>query len=911
MAIQWKAVTVPVPVAEPRTTNPIIECIINKNLKKLKKLLRGCDINGLYSSALWSDDLTLLSAAAGSANEEICDFLLREQADPNKASTNRLVPLHYAACTQGVPLSIVKRLLAAKANPDGHQTQFFTPLQFAADNNREDMVEALIDAGASIDRNYRLHPDIGKKLETIVHRLPSGTEAFEKCRLFFKLTTLVSKKTQEELFNLFKEQFLEEHPFSHITLLENYFNVIGRGAEQFRLSSIKWLKDSKNTDTYIEGFIQRFPRIPNEHQLIALNTLEAVIRMMKEISPQVFDEIGSILIKSLHPAGSTQEDVYNQLILNILCVIIEKFSKHNAGADVLNVSVLQNLCTGLIPLTSPKYSPDVSILTYRLFADLYEFIPEHIHSCGLLSVPDRVLDAAEIKMDDVIKEKLQKLNTDLKHPHPSSGAIGSLCEGVENMLPKRKKKKKKKKKKEAQHQMTSKEDEGHETKEYTDTTMTSVEESNSTVHPFTSTTGRPKLPRSWLQISQHWRPKLEKLANTDASKVYRLRSLTIGVGPEFQIAKGSDGTEVFLGLRDDGTEVAVKRMLKSNYQVLKNEEEFLRLPELDNPSIVRYVDFAEDEHFGYLGLQLCEYTLEEYIQGHLPEDSCEQLAVLKKIVKDVLSSLGVLHREDIKVLHRDIKPQNVLMDITGKARLADFGISRRLNLGQTTLRTTAAGTKFWKARETIEEDDYSAYKRSSDIQVAGMLVYYILSGGHHPFGKGARCESNILDGKYSLEHLEDDMAKDLVECMISHDPKKRPKVEEALAHPFFWKDENRVEYLQKLGNVKQVQNYLKPDEELLHAIEEMAIGKTFSKWKTKFPDEIVQKVDSKKKPYPENLLGLLRFIRNLYPDDAEKINLMTLFPDLFGNAFKFAQARGWNTTPSLRKLLRSVPVYDD
>ncbi|XP_036453022.1 serine/threonine-protein kinase ppk4-like [Colossoma macropomum] len=192
-----------------------------------------------------------------------------------------------------------------------------------------------------------------------------------------------------------------------------------------------------------------------------------------------------------------------------------------------------------------------------------------------------------------------------------------------------------------------------------------------------------------------------------------------------------------------------------------------------------------------------------------------------------------------------------------------------------------------------------------------MLVYYILSRGHHPFGKGARCESNILDGKYSLEHLEDDVAKDLVEWMINEDVKERPKVEEALAHPFFWTDEKRVEYLQKLGNVKEVQYYLSPDEELLHAIEIMAMGKTFSEWKTKLPAEIVHKVDGKKKPYPENLLGLLRFIRNLYEhysDDAEKVNLMTIFPDLFGNAFKFAKVRGWNSTPSLRKWLRSVPV---
>ncbi|KAL0187737.1 hypothetical protein M9458_014836, partial [Cirrhinus mrigala] len=155
--------------------------------------------------------------------------------------------------------------------------------------------------------------------------------------------------------------------------------------------------------------------------------------------------------------------------------------------------------------------------------------------------------------------------------------------------------------------------------------------------------------------------KSAKLANIDASRTYRLGNLNLVPEPEFLIAKGSDGTKVFLGLRDDGTEVAVKRMDRFNYQDLKNEEEFLRLPELDSPSIVRYVDFAEDDNFGYLVLQLCEYTLEEYIQDHLPDDSAERTLVLKKLVKEVLCSLQVLHDQKTKVLHRDIKPQNVLI----------------------------------------------------------------------------------------------------------------------------------------------------------------------------------------------------------------------------------------------------------
>ncbi len=70
-----------------------------------------------------------------------------------------------------------------------------------------------------------------------------------------------------------------------------------------------------------------------------------------------------------------------------------------------------------------------------------------------------------------------------------------------------------------------------------------------------------------------------------------------------------------------------------------------------------------------------------------------------------------------------------------------------------------------------------------------MLVYYILSGDTIHLVKMWIGEYNISRGLYSLEHLDDDVAKDLVEWMINEDPNERPTVEQTLAHPFFWTDD--------------------------------------------------------------------------------------------------------------------------
>jgi serine/threonine-protein kinase len=133
----------------------------------------------------------------------------------------------------------------------------------------------------------------------------------------------------------------------------------------------------------------------------------------------------------------------------------------------------------------------------------------------------------------------------------------------------------------------------------------------------------------------------------------------------------------FVGREPDGTPVAVK-VLKPRYagdpqfeSRFRNESE--TAAKLEHPNIIRIRSVAKSGEHVYFAMDLCADSLGARIarEGPLPEED------ILRIARDIAAALDFAHRQG--VIHRDLKPDNVLIRSDGAAVLTDFGIARAVS----------------------------------------------------------------------------------------------------------------------------------------------------------------------------------------------------------------------------------------
>ncbi|HSQ29800.1 MAG TPA: protein kinase [Gemmatimonadaceae bacterium] len=199
---------------------------------------------------------------------------------------------------------------------------------------------------------------------------------------------------------------------------------------------------------------------------------------------------------------------------------------------------------------------------------------------------------------------------------------------------------------------------------------------------------------------------------------------------EYEILRelGRGGTSVVYLAREiaTGDEVAIKQ-IRAKY--IEDEEAVARfareahfVAQLAHPNIIpvrRVVDLKR----GGVALVMDHVpgrTLRDLIReaGPLPPDRAEQ------IMRDVAAALGVAH--GMGIVHRDVKPENIFVDDSGRTMLADFGLARAMDGDtQLTMAGVAIGTPAYMAPEQIDGNDLDA---RGDIYSLGLVAWEMLTG---------------------------------------------------------------------------------------------------------------------------------------------------------------------------------------
>ncbi|XP_069711873.1 serine/threonine-protein kinase Nek1 isoform X4 [Phaenicophaeus curvirostris] len=329
-----------------------------------------------------------------------------------------------------------------------------------------------------------------------------------------------------------------------------------------------------------------------------------------------------------------------------------------------------------------------------------------------------------------------------------------------------------------------------------------------------------------------------------------------------KIGEGSFGKAFLVKAKENGQQYVIKEINISKMSNKEREEsrrEVAVLANMKHPNIVLYRESFEENGCLYIVMDYCE-------GGDLFKRINAQKGILfsEDQILDwfVQICLALKHIHDRKILHRDIKSQNIFLTKDGTIQLGDFGIARVLN-STAELARTCIGTPYYLSPEICQNKPYN---NKSDIWALGCVLYEMCTLKHaFEAGNMKNLVLKIISGPFPpvSTHYSYDL-RNLLSQLFKRNPRNRPSVNSILEKNFIAKrvekfltpqliaEEFNHKIFQKFGPHAALAKRPAQDQMLTSAAPTQKITKPAAKYGV--PLSVRKSCDAVRKPTEKKLL---------------------------------------------------------
>lgn len=254
-----------------------------------------------------------------------------------------------------------------------------------------------------------------------------------------------------------------------------------------------------------------------------------------------------------------------------------------------------------------------------------------------------------------------------------------------------------------------------------------------------------------------------------------------------RIGKGASGT-IYKGYHKDTLlNVAIKEISVSNiHDVSRNiKREIGLMKRLKHPNIIELYEVIFDGKYDnvYLIIEYCPKGDFNKFQRHKPIQEIHVQKYMKQLM------MGLKYLKENNIMHRDLKPQNILITTDGNIKLTDFGYAKKIRPDD--MAKTFCGSPLYMAPEIIKsKGNNNKYSIKSDLWSVGCIFYEMITGVH-PF--------RVKNFNELIQKMDDDVilpdvfnisdeARELLFSLLKVDPEDRISWENFFSHIWFQKD---------------------------------------------------------------------------------------------------------------------------